>query len=206
MLERIARAGIESMAVVAVTVFAVGCGGGPSSLLQDSTVQAGLEDLASRDNSFENCAAYAAEFAKSSFASEMDAYGSTTAPSLVGTWTYSGCLESDSNTYPASTECAGSVTWTEESGGRITQENMGAATEGSGDVGYIINAGGGAYIVQENHATGEGCEQDLVNIIAIGTQGGGERSFAAISVVKSSSCTSAKWVCSGAHISMSASE
>jgi hypothetical protein len=125
-----------------------------------------------------------------------------TGPNIEGTWASGVCLETTSDTFPASTTCQFNITWAERSGGQIHQTNAGVISQGSGDVADIVGSkdGLGDFVVQENHATGAGCEQDVVNLINVGPatfQGAqpGQFAMGVISIIRSSTCTSAKWVC-----------
>jgi hypothetical protein len=175
-----------------------GCNPSAGSLIQDPAVVADLQDIARRVPQDDACVTLAKSVLQANFASALNHASDHPAPNVVGTWVATNCNETDSNTFPNQVPCQVTITWSEESNGSITQANVGAATQGQGDVATIVGTStpDTAYIVQENHATGEGCEQDLVNVIALGPLKGGTRGEITLTLVRSSSCAAAKWACS----------
>ncbi len=194
----------EALAAAVMAVFAAGCGARPSKLLDDSAVKGALADLAARGEAAGDCAVFAEAFDTPSFGAWMDDYGRDDPPPLEGAWDYSDCQQTGADTFPAQTVCGGSVVWTLEHDGRISQDDTDGVSVGEGDEAYIVAARGGAYIVQETHATARGCEQDFVNIFAVGPESARFRPFTGISVVRSSSCAAPKWTCSEARLSSAA--
>jgi hypothetical protein len=190
----------------------------PSTYMTNSAVQAALQDLASRNNDLtvgtSRCVDAAQWFVTASAASYMDqaaSGGGSPAPNIAGSWNFTDCESTDPSSFPALSPCAGTITWSNESGSTITQTNVGATTQGSGVVGWIapvqVNGGGGtgAAIVQTNDASGDGCSQQLVNLIMVDPQTMPNQfnaawDIVAIDVVESSSCSSVAWKCSVAYL------
>ena len=194
-------------ATTCALTIAAGCGGGgatPSELLQNAAVVAALQDLAARADpsptvGSSGCQAVATTFLKQGVGAAFDAAArgesSNQASDITGTWTWSDCASSDSDSFPALSACSGSITWSNEANGRISQENVGGVTAGSGTDGFITRADpDGALIIQENKAAGAGCQQDVVNLLIKDVRNGVPE-IRGVDAVLSSTCPAPKWKC-----------
>ena len=120
---------------------------------------------------------------------------------VEGTWTFAPCIvQATSDMIPYGAECAASVTFTDQGGGRVTQKNVSQTTMGSGDVNLIYGNVGGTSIdpftaiVNTNHATGAGCTQEVVNLWSL--KKFEDRFYGWVfSAILESSCPAAKWKC-----------
>ncbi len=204
-----------SMALVAL---ATGCGSSrahPSDILKKSALVQILQDAqaagqASGDSlvagEIDMCTRSWLDsglFADYDWATDHSTDPSYAPANLVGTWSAQDCSEvATSDSIPDGTPCAVTINWTSEGDGRITQQNVGAVTHGSGDVSFIVGFGTDqAALVQDNHASGAGCDQDVVNLMWIGTSGRcadlpAARDTWTFDAVLSSTCPSPTWVCS----------
>lgn len=120
------------------------------------------------------------------------------APNLEGHWTAINCvIYAEEGKVPSSTRCTQELTYTAQSGGRITQTNSGAASSGSGTVGFIAGIGtdNRAFVMQTNSASGSGCSQELVNLLTFAKLANGNWEMLNFNGLLSSTCDAPRWGC-----------
>jgi hypothetical protein len=108
-----------------------GAGPKPSDFLTNASVQAALKDLASHNTvrpgvtpTEAYCASFAAWLTDPAIPPYFDGAtaGSEAPPiDITGSWTWVGCNSIDADSYPTTSPCSGSITWSNEIGGQITQ-------------------------------------------------------------------------------------
>lgn len=201
---------VVPLCLIAFCAAAFGCAPEPipSALFTHPSAAAALRDIAGRSaisSGFPDiCRARAARLLDPDFASDVDKQvqaGSRYAPNIEGTWRSTFCRTTTSQRYPDLSDCSGTVVWTEQGDGSITQLNEGASTSGSGDVAFIAsivsstNGRPAAFIVQENYAVGAGCEQTLVNLLFVFPESDQGPTIDGINIVVDSTCPAPRWTC-----------
>lgn len=97
------------------------------------------------------------------------------APNIEGTWKSvvpGGCKKvAQEGQVPLDTDCTQTITFSDQGGGHVTQQYDLNGVSGQGEVAWIAGSGRGldstrtAAVMQTNHASGNGCQQEIINLI-----------------------------------------
>jgi hypothetical protein len=180
----------------------------PIDLLRDPAVKAALQAIAAQPTDPSNVTVSQCSVAAQAFADLGVWTNAIAPPNLVGTWNWTNCTSEEADTAPSLSSCSDSITWSSQSDGQITQENVGGVSQGMGTVGAIEGFAGcdavdglrGAWIIQSNEASGAGCSQQVLNLISVCQPTATQWFVIAIDIIQSSTCAASAWKCGTAYM------